>query len=347
MLRFRRTGPAAACALVALLLCVPAAASAATAPTLTEPAANASGLTEGGSVTFTWKGDLQGDATALDRSFFRVEVIAAKDMPSGAQAEWPESTLENYGQTDPGAATRTITLGVPSAGEYRWRVCAWGVASVVTANEIEQLPGGCSVSRAFTTAAAATASKQIGSITMEERTQVAGKVTTVYVPREETPADPAPAEPAPVEPAPAVEAPVEPTSYQTVETRGSGDDSALGLGDGLDADAASSRSGVSDGVTSVLGSQLPFVQIPFWTLLLLAACAPILVLWRRSVLGMFEWSDGSIDGAGTLPDPVGDLALVPVASDVKHVPNHADGDALAPASSGGRYDVPDRRRLAG
>ena len=351
MLRRHRTSTSiTALAIVAALAVVPATAQAATAPTLVEPAANAGSLTEGGSVTFSWKGDLQGDADALDRSFFRVEVMAASSVPAGAQAEWPESKIENFAQTEPGTAATSVTLGVPNAGEYRWRVCAWGVADVMAANQIQQLTGGCSASRAMTTVAAASTSKQIGAITMEERRQVAGEVTTVYVPREDTtPAEPAPQveEPAPT---PQVEPePVEPTSYQAVDTDGRGDSSALSLGGGdggLDADAAASRSGVAGSVRNILGGELPLVQIPFWTLLLLVACFPILVLWRRSVLGMFEWEDGSIDGAGTMPDPLGELALVPVASDIKDRSTVADGAVPAPAPSDLHHDAPDGRRRA-
>jgi hypothetical protein len=338
------------CVLLAGLAGVPASGLAASAPSLSTPAADADPVTEGGSLTLAWRGDLQGDASALDRSFFRVELIAAAEMPPGAQSEWPEAKLANFALTEPGSAVHEASVGVPPSGDYRWRVCAWGVVDVMAANEIQQLPGGCSASRALKTVAAASTAGAIGKLDMEERHQVKGRVTTVYVPRDDAPTvtepvqDPQPAAP--------VADPEPPATFQPVGTtdRRAGKGSSLGLGGGsdiesLDADDAASRDGIAGAVLGGLGSNLPLVPIPFWTLALLLACVPILVAWRRSVLGMFDWADGSVDGLGTMSDPLGELAYVPVAKDVKIASMTADGMAPAPHSLG-TDDAPEGRRRA-
>jgi hypothetical protein len=327
-----RTASVLACALTTALLGLPAAASAATAPVLTAPEASAPASTEGNSLEFTWTGTLQGDPDTIDRSFFRLEVIKASEMPAGAQTEWPSSAVENFHVTTPGQAETSVTLGVPNAGEYRWRVCAWGVEDDAVANVISQLPGGCSASRTFTTVAAADTNHSIGELPIKETKQVEGATRTVVVTR---PAPPAPATPEPpAEPEPA--APLPPASFTDVkETKvQSSGTSALGLGDegiSLKADTAADREGLGGAIMGGLSATLPLVPIPFWTLALLLACFPILRLWRRSVLGMFDWNDGSVDGRGTYADPLEDLAPVAIASEVKVSSMTADGSAAAPA----------------
>jgi hypothetical protein len=152
--------------------------------------------------------------------------------------------------------------------------------------------------------------------------------------------------------APVPAAPVEepaPTRFQEGGSTSieAGKGSALGLGsETLSSDPAARRtSGVAGAVVSGLGSNIPFVPIPFWTLALLLACIPILHVWRRSVLGMFDWDDGSIDGRGTFDNSQADLELVPVASEVKNSSMTADGAATAPAPDA-HPDAPDRRRHA-
>jgi hypothetical protein len=322
-----------AIALFAACFALPSTASAVTAPVLANPAANADPVTEGGTVEFTWSGTLQGDPTALDRSFFRVEVIATANMPAGAQSAWPDNKLEAFVPTDPGSDVTTASMGVPAAGEYRWRVCAWGVDDVATDNVIKQLPGGCSTSRAITTVAASSSAQVPGELKLENRTQVAGATRTVVVTR---PADDAPVEPVVDDPGPAAPPSTEevpPATFQDVRrtTIESGSGSAVaGLGDEVDPTASRSRA-VGGAVIGALGSNIPLVPIPFWTLAMLLACVPILRAWRRSVLGMFEWSDGSIDGLGTMPDVHGALAPVAVASGVKDRSMTADADAPATA----------------
>jgi hypothetical protein len=166
---------------------------------------------------------------------------------------------------------------------------------------------------------------------MNETKQLEGATRTVVVTR---PAPPAP-EPAadPVEPAPAPE-PLPKAEFTDVRKTNveAGGSSALGLGtEGLRADTAASREGLGGAIMGGLSSTLPLIPIPFWTLALLLACFPILRLWRRSVLGMFDWNDGSVDGRGTYADTVGDLATVPVAQEVKVGSMTADGTAAAPA----------------
>lgn len=341
-----RTASVVVSTFVIVLLTVPAYAGAATAPALQKPEASAPAATEGASLEFEWSGTLQGDADALDRSFFRLEIIKATEMPSGAQSEWPAG--ENSFQSEPGQSTTSATLGVPPAGEYRWRVCAWGVLDDVASNVIAQLPGGCSAARTFSTVAAAATNHSIGELKMSETNQVAGATRTVVVTR---PAPPAPAAPAPVVvPEPA--APLPPASFTDIQKTKvqAGGSSALGLGDGggpegLEADTAANREGLGGAIMGGLSSNLPLIPIPFWTLALLLACFPLLRLWRRDVLGMFEWSDGSIDGSGTYADVADDLASVPLAQEVKVASMTADGTAAAPAPVVNPL-APDRGRRA-
>ncbi len=333
--------------LLVVLLSVPAHAGAAAAPVLKSPEASASAAVEGASMGFEWVGALQGDPTTLDRSFFRLEIIKSSDMPAGAQSEWPAAKVENSFQTTPGEAETTAAVGVPTAGEYRWRVCAWGVDDVV-ANVIIQLPGGCSATRSFTTVTAATTNHSIGELKMEETTNVAGETRVVEVKR------PAQASPPPVNDESVVETapPVEelpPAKFTNVPKTGTegGGNSALGLGTGgFKADAAASREGLGGAIMGGLSSTLPLVPIPFWTLALLLACFPILRVWRRSVLGMFEWDDGSIDGRGTFVELHDDLGNVPLAQEVKIVSMTADGTAVAPATVANNPLAPDWGRHA-
>lgn len=367
-----RTAPWFACALLAALLVLPTVASAATAPTLVAPAAGATSFREGSSMTFEWTGALQGDPDAIDRSYFRVEVIKAAELPEGAQAEWTK--LENFIPTEPGEQVTSTQAGVPSAGAYRWRVCAWGVVDDAIANEIEQLPGGCSVSRAFETSAAAGNDGTVGELKVEERTQVAGDVNTVYVtrpaPTAATPADQAPAgEQPPATPVEPEEPPV-PVTFTRIDKLDFGTKGpALGLGsavgglrttddepaagaaaaagdepDALVAGKTAGREGISGAVMDGLSATLPLVPIPYWTLVLLLACLPIARMWRGSVLSMFDWADGTIDGTGGTDGLDDDLAPVRVANGLKVRSTTADGDAPAPTAT--PSFAPDRGRRA-
>ena len=358
---FRRTASRVIGAFfVTFALVVPASAFAATPPVLESPAAGASSFKEGGAMKFEWRGTLQGDPDTLSRSFFRLEIIKAADLPSGAQTEWTE--LENFVPTEPGKSMTELELGVPTAGSYRWRVCAWGVVDDVIANEIVQLPGGCSASRAFETSAAAENNQTPGELKVEERVQVPGRVNVVTVtkpdPNAKVTPDPVAPTPDPVAPvtSPEPEEPLPVTFTKLVDTTlgtgtGSGKRSAIG---GLDsgsgsspfaADKASSREGLSGHIMSGLSYSLPFVPIPFWTLALLLACLPIASYWRGSVVDMFDWSDGTIDGSGSLDDMDDNLATVPVATELKTSSTTADADAPAPLGTASTF-APERGRQA-
>jgi len=333
------------CALMAAMLGVPSISMAATVtpPTLSEPAASVSDLEEGKSVTFEWSGSLQGDASQRDRSFFRVEIAATEDVPSGTQSTW--STLEASMQTNPGETETSVTLGVPAAGSYRWRVCAWGVADATVSETIEQLSGGCSGSRPFTTtAAASTTGTGVGQITMEEKTIVDGETKTVYVEREvDDPAETTSTVPAQTSSedrtevkdvfVPATFSALKPRSGSSSDASGSGGTnepaSSVDLGDdGLDLDLAADKAGgISGAFTGGLSSTLPLVPIPFWTLALMLACLPIAHAWRRSVLAMFDQPDET---------DVSVLARIPLAPTVKAAARTADAEEPA-TRAGGRH----------
>lgn len=308
---------AVAACIVASMFVLPAAATAA-APTLQAPAVDAT-VTEGATVTYSWASDLQGSPDARDRAYFVVEVIAASKMPAGQQAPWPDADTAR--PTEPGQAVTSMQLGAPAAGAWRWRVCAWGVVDPLVANELTLVPDGCSAPRSLTSKAAASINREVAVIDEQRKVEVRGEQTVV---RRTRPA-PAVQEPVVAEPvvedrpvvAPAVKAPApKPVLVQprADDTSGS-DQSALGLGDDSGLERAADRElgggrSIADGLTATL----PGIPIPFWTLGFLLAALPIALLWRRSVLGMFEWSDGSIDGYGT-PDATGIAALASVQLD--------------------------------
>lgn len=359
----RRSAPILACALFAMLLGVPAPAAAMTVapPTLEKPAAEGATFREGGSIRFEWRGALQGHPDTLDRSFFRLEIIKASTMPSGAQAAWPG--VENFLQTESGALVNEATVGVPDAGDYRWRVCAWGVVNPETANEIQRLDGGCSTSRSFATTVAAAGGGAVTELVVENKVTAPGPVETVVISRKREgsgaaepvgDAEPTPVTPTPTsteEPAREAARPVPAifTALRATPSTGGEATSALDIGSDAggigDSEHAADRSagpgGVRGAIGAGLGGTLPLVPIPFWTLLLLLACIPIARTWRGSVLGMFDWDDGTIDGSGGARDTEADLVPVLVASGLKDSAEITDGDARAP-----QPDAPAGRRRA-
>jgi hypothetical protein len=306
---------------------------------------------------FEWRGTLQGDPDTTSRSFFRLEIIKDANMPNGAQTEW--TNVENFSSTEPGKAVTELEVGVPNAGSYRWRVCAWGVVDDIMANEIVQLPGGCSASRAFETTAATESNQTPGVLSIENKVQVPGRVEYVEVtrpgpvqPSEPTPVTPTPAKPEPTEPVKTEPEPLLPTMFTELSdsaTGGGGEASAVGglggaEGSPFESDQASSRKGLGGTVMNGLTMSLPFLPIPFWTLALLLACLPVAKYWRRDVLSMFDWADGTIDGSGSFDHLDGDLATVPVANEFKHRSTTADADAPAPL--GTLTSAPERGRQA-
>ncbi|MBC7461372.1 MAG: hypothetical protein H7287_08415 [Thermoleophilia bacterium] len=279
----------AACVSAFPLLLLPVVADAASPPTLTAPAAAVS-PSEGGSIKFVWSGQLGG--VAVGQAYWRLEIAAAADVPTGAQAAWPK--LDSFKQTNVGADVTTITTGVPSAGSYKWRVCSWGVADA-SVNQIAQLAGGCSESRAFTAVAAASKDSTIGVVTEERTVKVEQPEQVVTRTRAPVASELAPEVidipmPTPVKPASTVT-----KIMQPVVTKAGVRRSAVSL-DGenaLQADAATAnrRDGVGGAVLGGLSATLPGIPIPFWTLALLGASIPVVRRWRRNVLGMFDWSD--------------------------------------------------------
>jgi hypothetical protein len=264
-----------------------------TAPTLTAPAI-AYNATVGGSVKFAWDGALQGDPTQVARSsFFRVEIARAADVPAGLQSAWP--TLDSFRLTVPGQATNTITAGVPDVGDYRWRVCAWGIADVNTANEIAQLPGGCSSARSFTSQAAAVDKGNVAMVHEDNKVMVQQPVQVITKLRP-TVVDPQPK----VIDVPATPVPKSPATFtdvvKRVSTSPQGSSSvSLAKQSTFTADSAANRgSGVAGALANGLGASLPGIPIPFWTLALLAASIPLARRWRRNVLQMFEWPEDAV-----------------------------------------------------
>ncbi|MCW2928219.1 MAG: hypothetical protein JWM86_2187 [Thermoleophilia bacterium] len=321
------------------------------APVLETPAVGAANFTEGGSMTFEWRGSLQGDEDALERSSFRLEVIKSSELPSGSQTAWPDAEL--FAQTTAGQNETSAQVGVPDAGDYRWRVCAWGVVDDVVDNTIQQIPGGCSSSRAFTTIAATIKSSTIGELKMQTKVQQEGEVKKVFVTKETDTTESTPAPTTTTNPVTKVAKEIlKPAIFQRVTrentTRGGGSSVTFGSdkaaipGD-LDSEATADKERTVGGrVASGLTTTLPGVPIPFWTLALLLATVPIARAWRRSVLGMFDWADGSVDGSGTFDDPIDDLRNVQDAPVLKPAPINADGSAPGLTSD----SAPDRRRRA-
>lgn len=307
--------------------CTPGTAFAAvTAPTLESPDVSPSGLVEGGSIEFRWTGDLQGDSSALGQSFFRIEVAASADVPDGSQSEW--TNLENVMQTPAGRSSSTITMGVPAAGTYRWRVCAWGVVDADVSNEIVQLPGGCSTSRPFTTTAVTRTTTTVEKVTVTETNSVPGPVKTVTVtrPAADTPTPtPTPTEQPVEEPVPAMVAAAPTPSVRTAPD-GTPQSSVKLASDGLEITRAATRSrhGITGSILGGLTATLPIVPIPYWTLAILLGCYPIARAWRRNVSHMFDWPDSSTAGS---------IAGNPRAIDVKAGMESADAEASIPARS--------------
>ena len=285
-----------------LLVAAPAradvTAAAVTAPSLGSPTGGASAV-EGDSLTVTWTGALQGDPQAIDRAYFQVEVAQVDDVPSGTQSAW--TTLENSRQTPAGETTQTVTLGVPTAGTYKWRVCAWGVVDVDVDNTIQQLPGGCSVARTLVTKAAAANGGTVGMVEQQNKVQVAQPVKVIRRTRQPAAAAPVvePAPAAPVDVAPVAAPVAKPEFTQIVrEQVGAAGSSSVTLPRRVKFDTSSDRTGVGGAIATGLGATLPGIPIPFWTLAMLMVAFPLARLWRRNVIDMFEWHDGTADGSG-------------------------------------------------
>jgi hypothetical protein len=294
----RRVGGAVILGVVALLVTA-AVASAATAPTLDSPAGGAS-FTEGGKIAFNWSGALQGDSTALDRSYFRVELVPSSRKPAAAQASWTTVSDYLYGITDYGENDTSLDLGVPSAGTWAWRVCAWGVVDDTQDNSIEQLSDGCSGARTMTTVAATKSQKAIGEVGVTNSTTVAGPNN--YVTKTTTTVEQA-------KPAKNTVVTLPKTDDQTLRvdvsdlgsTYGENGKSSVNLGSdgfgdlaGETDDASGGAFGVMSRFAGKLGEKLP---IPWWSLALLVAAIPLARIWRSTTLNMFEFDNGDSEEA--------------------------------------------------
>jgi len=309
------------------------------APVLTAPANAVGGFVEGGSMTFEWRGALLGDSDAIGRSFFRVEIAAVSDVPAGAQSTWTK--VERAEQTEPGTTETTLTMGVPAAGTYKWRVCAWGVVDDIAANEIQQMPGGCGAARSFSAIATVVNKAVPGELAQTTtRTEVAPP-RIIEERRPATATTPEATDPVAADPAEPVEEVVEQggaatfTKLISTSRRPGYQGSAVeGLGPKtITSTTASGRrkKGFGSAIASGLGATLPLIPIPYWTLGLLLVCFPLARLWRRNVLEMFEWTDGSVDGSGGEFDyMLTEIADRPLTHNVKTDSMTADSEETAP-----------------
>lgn len=310
----------------ALVLLLPTTVYGVTAPTLQSPASGVNSFIVGASMTFQWQGVLQGDPDTLARSSFRLEIAKAGSVPAGTQADWTAIVNSSLTST-PGEQTNSIAMGVPEAGNYRWRVCALGVVDDTIDNTIQQLPDGCSTVRAFGSAAAASKDSSIGRLDQKQTVRVDGETKVIEAVR---PGDSEPVEEEPLPALPQPKAAKQPVAFQDVAPRGRAEGSALAITEPA-TDFTADREGLSGSVMSGLNATLPGVPIPFWTLAFLLACLPIASQWRRSVLGMFEWSDGRDD-----VDDGEDLLLVPDAQEIKDRTIATDGEDAGPGSTSNR-----------
>lgn len=326
----RRTAYRGSLALLGVLalLCVgvsPAWATHVTwnAPTLDSPDGNAH-LTEGDSVTLRWTGALQGDGLAS--SYFRIEIAAQGDVPAGQQSAWPQTV--NYTITDAGVSATSIEMGVPAAGVYEWRVCAWGVHDASVENTVEQLGkdqanGGCTQGRALTAdEAVAPPQGTVGTENVQGETHTYQKPDTVIkkITTTPLPADPAQNTVIRLRPGKNQQPKVDTDALGAVF--GEGEGSSVNLGsEGLFGGRDDGDLGGAYGVLAKgLGATLPGVPIPFWSLLLLLVAVPFTMWWGRSTLGMFEWPDEG-ESLGPVTDltedvkPGGDSADEPTTRD--------------------------------
>jgi hypothetical protein len=333
---------ACCCALGALFPGVSAAAAG--APVLRSPASGTS-VTAGKAIEFDWSGTLQGAASAQSQSMFRVELAAASDVPAGQDAPWP--SLANFALTTPGSSETDATLGVPTPGSYRWRVCAWGVVNPAASNELESI--ACSPSQSLASVAAAgTDMGSVGEIAMTGAAKVVtdpDTVVTKTLPSTVSATSTNEVRTLPAKPLP------KPTFDTTGLRRAAAklrhappaihapDVEGLSVSNRNDSGWGSALGGLGNlgsGVVGALGWRLPGVPIPFWTLLLLMAPIPLAFWWKRSVVGMFDMPTvGDLPAEALELDRDGDL----VSSTIKQPDADADGATAFPEND-------DHERLA-
>lgn len=273
-----------------------------TAPSLSSPSSSAS-LTEGKTQSFTWTGALQGDPSATEQSYFRLEIAPTSETPSGQNDEW--SSITNRNITTPGASATSLKMTVPDAASasYSWRVCAMGVDDVTdgAASTIDIL--ACSAKRTFT-AVAVPSSGESDTVEVTSTTKIAGINT--YATETVTTAETSPTASTQYVTKPSSDSSASFDDDVLDETENSADslgnsdiagdsseDSAIGA-------ALGSIGAITDGVASGLSWKLPGVPIPFWTLLLPLTLVPLMILWKRSASRMFDLTGDFGDSSGLL-----------------------------------------------
>jgi hypothetical protein len=280
---YLRTGIRGSLTLVGVMLLMLAAPQTGWGISLSSPA-NGYDSHEGDEITFEWSGALEGDADAIDRSFFRVEMIESGD---------PWTSLASYTITDPGVAATSAKLGTPDKGDYKWRVCAWGVVDDLVDNTLESI--SCSSSRNLTALDAESTTRPAPSTVTQDGGTITLPGPTRHVTETTTTDSKASSEPKVIEktlPASVAKLPevVTADTDGLDSSYGTGGSSAVGLGDSGGAGGLNGSGGGALGALGRgLGSSIPGVPIPFWSLLLLLVALPLAGMWRKSTLAMFDW----------------------------------------------------------
>lgn len=276
--------------LVAALVVLPATseAFAFTAPTLSAPASGAK-LGSGDAVEFTFSGSLQGDSSALERSFYKLQVAKSSVVSeSDSQASWPTVVAEVMTTAgDDSAAAHSISSGAPGDGSYSWRICAWGVANANASQSLAQL--ACSSIRTFTTSTSSSSWDAPDQVTVTRNRTVKDPDRRITRVRDGATSAPTVKRVILKRAAPKVEEAADDTSFGT-------DGSSVNLGsEGLDLSARKEEGdSLSGAVTTRLGMTLPGVPLPFWSLLIFILAVPLTRMWRQSMVRMFTFTD--VDG---------------------------------------------------
>jgi hypothetical protein len=240
-------------------------------------------MTAGTSQKFRWSGTLQGDSSARNRSYFRLELLKS------GESSWASA---DYTITEAGASINELTRAVPAAGSYRWRVCAYGVEDVSVSNAITEL--ACSSQFDMVSTAAPTSQIEANPTpVVVERTRV------VKLPdrRETRTRSTGPSRAAAPTETIVRRLPPEPVSFADTAER---DSAGEAVKDAVkkatpNAGVASEERGVGAAISNGLNATLPGLPVPFWALALLTISVPATLLWRKSLMAMFEWDDDTED----------------------------------------------------
>lgn len=270
------------------------------APTLQQPA-DASSSEELSPVTVTWTGALQGASGTHDQSFFVAQLATSSSVPSGQNAAW--TNVANTVQTVAGESATSITIGAPSAGSYKWRVCAWGVRDSNASFAVEQL--ACSPARSVTVTAAAVTSSS-GVVTIDRTTTTTAAPTIKHVTRPAGHSKPNIVKRTVVRHHPSTFV-VDKVPAATAGALSS--DSVVQL-DKLHATRVSSPSGAGTQAIGALGGGIaaganwtvPGLSLPLWLFLIVLLPIPMALIWRRSALATFAASPN--DASSTISSPL-------------------------------------------